>query len=256
MPFGYCPPDMISCRNLKRLFGSKVAVQGVSFDLVDGAICALLGPNGAGKSTILAMLSGLIPPSEGEGSVANVEVVCGSIELRRSIGVLPENLGLFDDLTVEEHLLLTADLYGVTRAEADARISQLLRLLDLEHGRHTFVSECSHGMRKKTAISMALLPRPKVLLLDEPFEGVDPVTAKLLQQILRQISQRGVTTLMATHVLASIERIATDVLILREGSIVWRGSAPELNEPLETTYLKYIGYREEEQLAWLGSQPS
>lgn len=247
---------MISCRNLTCRFGAKVAVQSVSFELVDGAICALLGPNGAGKSTILATLSGLRSPSEGEACVANVKVARGSIELRRSIGVLPESLGLFDDLTIEEHLLLTADVYGVARAEANARISQLLRLLDLEHGRNKFVSQCSHGMRKKTAISMALLPQPKVLLLDEPFEGIDPVTGKLLQRTLRQVSERGVTTLMATHVLASVEQVATDVLIMCEGSIVWRAPTSELNEPLETTYLKHIGHREEEELAWLGSQPS
>jgi ABC-2 type transport system ATP-binding protein len=226
-------------------------VRSVSFELVDGSICALLGPNGAGKSTILATLAGLIPSSEGEARVANVEVACGSIELRRSIGMLPESLGLFDDLTVEEHLLLTADVYGVARAEAHARITQLLRLFDLELGRHTFVSKCSYGMRKKTAISMALLPKPKVLLLDEPFEGIDPVTAKLFGRTLRQISERGITTLMATHVLASVEQVATDVLILREGSLVWRASACELNEPLETTYLKHTGYREQEELAWL-----
>ena len=202
------------------------------------------------------MLSGLIPPSEGQAIVADVEVASGSIQLRRSIGVLPESLGLFDDLTIEEHLLLTADVYGVARTEALERIDQLLRLMDLERGRNTFISESSHGMRKKTAISMALLPKPKVLLLDEPFEGVDPVTAKLLQRTLMQISGRGVTTLMATHVLASVEQIATDILILREGSIVWQGSARDLNEPLETTYLKHIGYREGEELAWFGSQPS
>jgi ABC-2 type transport system ATP-binding protein len=246
---------MISCRNLTRRFGATLAVRGVSFELEDGSICALLGPNGAGKSTILGMLSGLIPPSEGEARVANVEVTPGSLELRRRIGVLPENLGLFDDLTVEEHLLLTADVYGIDSAEARDRISKLLRLLDLEHSRNTFASECSHGMRKKTAISMALLPQPKVLLLDEPFEGVDPVTAKLIQGTLQRIAKRGVTTLMATHVLESVERIATDVLILRNGSIAWRATGTELNEPLETTYLKHIGHREGEELPWLGSQP-
>ena len=247
---------MISCRNLTRRFGDKLAVNHISFELPDGAICAMLGPNGAGKSTTLAMLAGLLPLSEGEARVANVEVKPGSIELRRSIGVLPENLGLFDDLTVEEHLLLTADVYGVARAAAHSRIDQLLRLLDLEHGRHTFAAACSHGMRKKTAIAMALLPQPRVLLLDEPFEGVDPVTARLMQQTLRQISARGVTTLMATHVLASVEQVATNILILREGSIVWQAAAGELRQPLDTIYLQHIGHREGEELEWLGSQPS
>ena len=247
---------MISCRNLTRRFGEHVAVHDVSFDLTDGAICALLGPNGAGKSTILGMLSGLIPPTAGEARVANVDVEPGSIELRWRIGVLPENQGLFDDLTVEEHLWLTADIYRVRRAEARNRIDTLLRLLDLEHGRKTFASACSYGMKKKTAIAMALLPEPRVLLLDEPFEGIDPVTARLIERTLQQIAARGVTTLMATHVLASVEQVATDVLIVRKGEIVWRGAGTELNEPLEATYLKHIGYREGEELSWLGSQLS
>jgi ABC-2 type transport system ATP-binding protein len=247
---------MISCRDLTRRFGDTLAVDHVSFDLADGAVCALLGPNGAGKSTTLAMLSGLLAPTEGEARVAGVPVKPGSLELRRRIGVLPENLGLFDDLTVEEHLLLTADVYRVPRRPAQSRIDQLLRLLDLEQGRHTFAAQCSHGMRKKTAIAMALLPQPQVLLLDEPFEGVDPVTAKLMQQTLRQIASRGVTTLMATHVLASVEQVATEVMILREGRMVWRALASELHEPLEATYLKHIGHREGEELEWLGSQRS
>ena len=243
---------MISCRNLTRRFGEKLAVNDVSFELSDGAICALLGPNGAGKSTSLAILSGLLAATSGEAQVANTSAVPGSLELRRRIGVLPEDLGLFDDLTVEEHLLLTADIYGIARSEAHRRINQLLRLLDLDHGRQTFASECSHGMRKKTSLAMALLPEPHVLLLDEPFEGVDPVTARLMQSTLVQLSSRGVTTLMATHVLAAVEQIATDLMIMREGKIIWRGKSGDLREPLEQIYLAQIGAREGEELEWLG----
>ena len=246
---------MISCRNLTRRFGEKLAVNNVSFDLPDGTICALLGPNGAGKSTTLAMLSGLLSASEGEAVVAHTPAVPGSLELRRRIGVLPENLGLFDDLTVEEHLLLTGDVYGVARHETRRRMDQLLRLLDLDHGRHTFASACSHGMRKKTSLAMALLPEPRVLLLDEPFEGVDPVTARAMVDTLKQLSSRGVTTLMATHVLAAVEQVATELMIMRNGEIVWRSSG-QLDQPLEQIYVAHIGAREGEELEWLGSQPS
>lgn len=247
---------MISCRNLTRSFGDKVAVQGVGFDIAAGQVCALLGPNGAGKSTLLAMLAGTSMPTEGEASVAGIEVKPGSLELRRRIGVLPENLGLFDDLTIEEHLHLTCDLFGLPRAEARLRIDQLLRLFDLENDRNTFASACSHGMRKKTAIAMALLPKPKVLLLDEPFEGIDPVTTKVLQWVLREASKQGVTTLMATHVLASIEQIATQVLILRNGCIVWSAFTGSTDESLEAIYLKEVGYRNEDHLSWLASERS
>jgi ABC-2 type transport system ATP-binding protein len=241
---------MISCRNLTRSFGDKVAVQSVGFDLAAGEICALLGPNGAGKSTLLAILAGTLTATDGEATVADIEVKPGSLELRRRIGVLPENLGLFDDLTIDEHLHLTCDLFGVPRAEAELRIDKILGLFDLEGDRNAFASACSHGMRKKTAIAMAMLPRPRVLLLDEPFEGIDPVTAKVLERTLREASKRGVTTLMATHVLASVEQVATRILILRNGQIVWRAFAEGLEEPLEAIYLKEIGYTNEDYLPW------
>jgi ABC-2 type transport system ATP-binding protein len=253
---GYLDQRMISCRNLTRRFGNKVAVECVNLELARGAICALLGPNGAGKSTLLAMLAGILPPTEGEACVANVRVKSGSLELRQRIGVLPEYLGLFDDLTIEEHLRLTCDLYGVARSEAVSRINQLLQLFDLERDRTTFASECSHGMRKKTAIAMALLPKPSVLLLDEPFEGIDLLTTKVVQRALRGTSKLGVTTLMATHVFASVEQVATHVLILRNGRMAWHATAAELSEPLEATYLRHIGHNEEEHLTWLGSHGS
>src|SRR5437762_515491 len=126
------------------------------------------------------MMTGLLAPTSGEVRVCGLDPTSASLELKRRIGVLPEDLGLFDDLTVEEHLLLTGDVYGVPRTETRARTAQLLHALSLEHGRNTFAAACSHGMRKKTAFAMALLPNPQVLFLDEPFEAIDPVTAKNL----------------------------------------------------------------------------
>ena len=151
---------MISCRNLTRLYGNLPAVQDLTLEIPAGKICALLGPNGAGKSTTIKMLTGLLAPTSGEARVAGFEVMQGSRELKARIGILPENLGLFDDLTVEEHLLLTGRIYGLGRTETRSRLEQLLRTLDLDHGRRTFAVSCSHGMRKKTALAMALLPNP------------------------------------------------------------------------------------------------
>src|SRR5258708_26858058 len=162
---------MISCRDLTRRFGGFTAVDHLTLDVDAGAICAFLGPNGAGKSTTVKMLTGLLSPTSGEASVAGLNPAASPLELKRCIGVLPEDLGLFDDLTVEEHLLLTGDVYGVPRQETRARTSQLLHALSLEHGRHTFAAACSHGMRKKTTFAMALLPNPQVLFLDEPLEA-------------------------------------------------------------------------------------
>src|SRR5205823_7072846 len=128
-----------------------------------GAICAFLGPNGAGKSTTVKMMTGLLAPTSGEVRVCGLDAAANALELKRRIGVLPEDLGLFDDLTVEEHLLLTGDIYGVSRGATEVRTAQLLHALSLEHGRHTFAARSSHGMRKKTSFAMALLPNPQVL---------------------------------------------------------------------------------------------
>ncbi len=143
------------------------------------------------------------------------------LELKRRIGVLPEDLGLFDDLTVEEHLLLTGDIYGVPRQETRARTTQLLHALSLEHGRRTFAAACSHGMRKKTAFAMALLPNPKVLFLDEPFEAIDPVTAKIMRDLLQSVARHGVTVFLTSHILSMVERIAHQIVMIRKGTKVW-----------------------------------
>ena len=147
--------DMISCRNLTRRFGEFTAVNGLNLEVAAGAICAFLGPNGAGKSTTVKMMTGLLAPTSGDVIVCGLNAAANPLELKRRIGVLPEDLGLFDDLTVEEHLLLTGDIYGITRQETKARASQLLHALSLEHGRRTFAASCSHGMRKKTAFAMS-----------------------------------------------------------------------------------------------------
>ena len=199
---------MISCRNLTRRFGDFTAVNGLNLEVEGGTICAFLGPNGAGKSTTVKMLTGLLAPSSGEVKVCGLDAPANALELKRRIGVLPEDLGLFDDLTVEEHLLLTGDIYGVPREESRARTAQLLHALSLEHGRRTFAASCSHGMRKKTAFAMALLPNPQVLFLDEPFEAIDPVTAKIMRDLLKSCSGHGITVFLTSHILSMVERIA------------------------------------------------
>src|SRR3954470_22668033 len=128
---------MISCRNLTRRFGDFVAVDNLNFELAPGSICAFLGPNGAGKSTTVHMLTGLLAPTSGSATVAGVSVTSG-VELQKRIGVLPASLALFDELTIQEHLLLTGDVYGLSRRETEARAAQLLRVLDLQHGRDVF----------------------------------------------------------------------------------------------------------------------
>jgi ABC-2 type transport system ATP-binding protein len=247
---------LISCRHLTRRFGAFTAVDDLTFSVAPGAICAFLGPNGAGKSTTVKMLTGLLPPTSGEVEVCGLNAAAKPLELKRRIGVLPEDLGLFDDLTVEEHLLLTGSVYRLDKETTRARTAELLHALSLEHGRHTFAASCSHGMRKKTAFAMALLPNPQVLFLDEPFEAIDPVTSKIMRDLLQSAARRGITVFLTSHILPVAEEIATQLIMLRKGKIVWDSPVTELPQALEQHYFDLVEAPEVEELKWLGSSPS
>ncbi len=247
---------MISCRDLTRRFGDFTAVDRLTLEVGKGAICSFLGPNGAGKSTTVKMLTGLLTPSSGEAIVCSHNVATETVAVKRKIGVLPENLGLFDDLTVEEHLLLTGQVYGLPAGAARARIEQLLQVLNLMEGRDRFASACSHGMRKKTAFAMALLPNPEVLILDEPFEAIDPVTSRIMHELLVTAAARGITVFLTSHILSMVERIATQIVIIRAGRMVWNSFAPDLPRSLEELYFELAESPVTQELEWLRSEPS
>jgi ABC-2 type transport system ATP-binding protein len=247
---------VISCRKLTKRFGAVTAVDGLDLEVARGEICAFLGANGAGKSTTIKLLAGLASPTSGEAVVAGWNAARHPLEVKRRIGVLPENLGLFDDLTVEEHLHLTGDIYGLTRQETRSRADQLLRVLSLQDGRSRYASHCSHGMRKKTALTMALLPNPEVLFLDEPFEAIDPVTSKTMRDLLLAAARRGVTVFLTSHILSMAERIAGRFVIIRAGRIVWNSPASELTRPLDELYHELAEPAVTEELEWLGCERS
>ena len=247
---------MILCRKLTGRFGDFTAVDNLSFKVAGGAICAFLGPNGAGKSTTIKMLTGLLRPSSGEMEVCDLDVQSQPAELKRRIGVLPKDLGLFDDLTVGEHLSLTGRVFGLDEQVTRSRTDQLLRTLSLEHARDTFAASCSHGMLKKTSLAMALLPNPQVLFLDELFEAIDPVASKIMRDLLQSIAGRGVTVFFTSHVLSAVEQVATQLIMIREGRIVWDTPAAEVPVPLEQHYFDLVGAPAVEDVEWLGSRQS
>lgn len=244
---------MIACTQLTRRFGEKLAVAPLDLAIPAGEICAFLGPNGAGKSTTVKMLTGLLEPSGGEARVGGFDVARQPLEVRRICGTVPEHLGLFDSLSVLEHLRLTGDIWGLSRAETERRAAELLAAFALEHGAHTFAAECSHGMRKKTALAMSLLPNPRVLFLDEPFEGIDPVTSKSIRDLLRMLSSRGVTVFLTSHILSIVEEIATRIVFIRGGVKVWDSPPNELPASLEAHYFDLVEAPKPQELAWLGS---
>jgi ABC-2 type transport system ATP-binding protein len=246
---------MIRCHQITKTFEDLVAVDHVSFEIRSG-ICALLGPNGAGKSTLLKVLTGLLPPDSGEVRIADLDVKTQSLQVRQAIGVVPEDLGLFDSLTIQEHLDLTGPIYSLTAAETRERAASLLRILGLDDARETFLDQCSHGMRKKTALAVALLHNPRVLFLDEPFEGIDPVASKTIQDLLRAIADRGISVFLTSHILSIVDRLATEIMMIREGRIVWSSAAQTVSRPLEEIYFELVESAPLEDLAWLRSSPS
>lgn len=204
----------------------------------------------------MKMLCGLLAPTSGKATVCGFDVAAHPLDVKRRIGVLPEGLGLFDDLTIEEHLLLTAQVYGLNTQQAHTRIAQLLRVLSLTENRHRFAAHSSHGMRKKTAFAMALLPNPEVLFLDEPFEAIDPATSKVMRELLVSAAEHGVTVFLTSHILPAVERIAHQFVMIRDGKIVWNSSATELPGSLEELYLELAEPPISEQLEWLTSARS
>ncbi len=243
---------MISCRQLTRRFGTFTAVDSISLEVASGSICAVLGPNGAGKSTTVGMLTGLLAPTSGEAIVCGVNVAADPVAAKSKIGVLPENLGLFDDLTIDEHLQFTGDIYGLNKDTARERTESLLAVLGLTAGRRTSARSCSHGMRKKTAFAMALLPNPEALFLDEPFEAVDPVTSSAMAGLLRAAASRGITVFLTSHILPMASRLADQFVIIRGGKIVWNSTAAALTRPLEEIYFEVAEAPVTEDLSWLG----
>jgi ABC-2 type transport system ATP-binding protein len=237
------------CKNVVKRFKDFVAVDHVSFE-VESGVCALLGPNGAGKSTLLKMLTGLLVIDSGEVHVCGLEPA--SLDLKRVIGVMPEDLGLFDSLTVQEHLELSGAIYGIDHKETCARAASLLRVLRLDHAGDIFIDQCSHGMKKKTALAMALLHNPRVLFLDEPFEGIDPVSSQAIHDLLAAVARRGTLVFLTSHILSIVDQLADEIMMIRAGKIVWTSKAESDARPLEQIYFDLVEAPPSEDLPWLG----
>jgi ABC-2 type transport system ATP-binding protein len=176
-----------------------------------------------------------------------------AVEIRRNLGVLPEALGLFESLTIIENLMAIGPIYGLTKRETEERATNLLELLGLTQGRHTAARDCSFGMRKKTALAMALLHKPRVLLLDEPFEGIDPSSSAVIEMLLGQLSSDGATILLTSHILSIVQKIATRVIILHQGRVESDFNPFTADEKVEEVYFSIVGQPQPEVLDWLRS---
>jgi ABC-2 type transport system ATP-binding protein len=245
----------IEARGLTKKFGSFAAVHDLNLRVPSGVIFGFLGPNGSGKSTTVKMLTGLLTPTAGEVMIAGEPVTVENFELKRKIGVLPEDDALFRALTIWEHLEMSGPIYGLDHKETEARATQLLRHLDLWQGRGTYVEQASFGMRKKCALAMALLHNPRILFLDEPFEGIDPGSSRNIKDLLLMLAQKGATIFVTSHILEVVERLVGQYAIIIDGEIVCHQTVEETinsGRTLEDVYFQFAGRPATEEMAWLG----
>lgn len=235
------PPLRI--HGLSKAFGTKQAINGLSFEVPQGACYGLVGPNGSGKSTTMRMVVGLVRPDAGSIEVCGVPVAEDVISTRRSMGVMLDPLQLFDRLTAWEFVETIGSLRGLDPDTITARSTELFTVLDLGDDARRPISGYSHGMRKKTALAAAMLSRPRLVMLDEPFEGVDPVSTRAMRRMLDRFRSGGGTVVLSTHVMDIVERVCDHVGVINRGQLVASGPIDELRDGrrLEDAFIDVVG---------------
>ncbi|MGH9409217.1 MAG: ABC transporter ATP-binding protein [Vicinamibacterales bacterium] len=213
---------------LVRTFGPKRAVDGIDLRVPSGSFYGFLGPNGAGKSTTIKCLTGLLRPSAGSMRILGLDPLADPVGVKRVVGVVPEDLALFDRLTAGETLNFISRVYGMAADVFKTRSGDLLTLMDLNASASTLVADFSHGMKKKLALAAALLPAPRLLFLDEPFEGIDAVASRQIKDLLHAFVARGGTIFLTSHILEIVERLSTHIGVIANGRIVAQGSVEEV----------------------------
>jgi ABC-2 type transport system ATP-binding protein len=257
----------ISTEKLTRRFGELTAVDGMDLTVAAGQFFGFLGPNGAGKSTTIKMLTGLLAPTSGRMQLLGLDFASHAIEIKRQIGVVPEGMGLFERLTGSEYLNFVGRMYGLDRATTRQRSAELLEFMQLADRPKSMIADYSHGMQKKLALAAAVIHGPRILFLDEPFEGVDALAAGALKALLGRMTERGVTIFLTSHVLEIVERLCSHVGIIYKGRLVAQGSLEELRTgvsgqqgdaktTLEQIFLSIVGQDgadrpQMEELSWL-----
>jgi len=258
----------ILTQGLTRRFGDLTAVEDVNLSVAAGQFYGFLGPNGAGKSTTIKMLTGLLAPTAGRMQILGLDLATNLVEVKRQIGVVPEGMALFGRLTGSEYLNFAGRMYGVERDTTAQRAAELLDFMELSDQPKTLITDYSHGMQKKLALAAAVIHGPKVLFLDEPFEGVDAVASGTLKSMLQRMIAHGATIFLTSHVLEIVERLCTHVGIINNGRLVAQGSLDELRSgvvagsaaragekmTLEEFFLHTVGGPRSatQELSWLG----
>jgi ABC-2 type transport system ATP-binding protein len=237
----------VETHGLTRDFGSLRAVDGIDLAVPAGSFYGFLGPNGAGKSTTIKCLTGLLRPTAGTMRILGTDPLADPVAVKKRIGVVPEDLALFDRLTAQETLTFVAQVHGLDAATAKHRSADLLDLMDLKSASSTLVTDFSHGMRKKLSLAAALLPAPRLLFLDEPFEGIDAVASRQIKDLLLSFVGRGGTVFLTSHILEIVERLSTHIGVISHGRMVAQGPIEELRggggsgKSLEQLFIELVG---------------
>ncbi len=241
-------PYTVELKDVTKRYNDIVAVNKLSLTIGAGEIFGLLGPNGSGKSTTLKMLMGLVQPDAGDIRVLGLNVAKQPVEVKRLVGYVPESANIYEFLTGIEYLDFIADIYGVPQEEKKQRISEYLKALQLEGREGDMINSYSDGMKKKISLISAFIHKPKLLLLDEPLNALDPRSARIVKDFLHSLKAQGITTVMSTHVLEIAEAICDQIGIMYQGSILALGNMEDLrqraslpNSGLEDIFLKLTG---------------
>ncbi|WP_308491331.1 ABC transporter ATP-binding protein [Microbacterium terrisoli] len=241
-------------RNLTKRFGEKIAVAGIDLEVPTGSFFGLVGPNGAGKTTTLSMATGLLRPDAGEVSVHGIDLWQAPADAKRIIGNLADGVRLFDRLTGEQLITYTAMMFGIARPEIAERVADLLEMMDLREAAGTVVADYSAGMTKKVALACALVHAPRLLVLDEPFESVDPVSAANIEDVLRGYTASGGSVVVSSHSMDLVQRMCDHVAILAAGRVLAAGTVDEVRAgaSLQDRFLSLVGGRHDGRgPAWL-----
>ena len=231
---------MLNIQNLTKRYGSKTAVDNLSLSIEAGEICAFIGHNGAGKTTTLKACCGLLTPDSGEITVDGMSIREKPIDCKRVMAYIPDNPDMYEFLTGYEYLNFVADVYGVTKEDREKRIAELGALLGITDALGGAISECSHGMKQKIAIISALIHKPKLILMDEPFVGLDPVASHQLKNLMAEHCANGGAIFFSTHVLEVAEKLCNKVAIIKNGKLVASGAMVDVrgDSSLEEIFLE------------------
>jgi ABC-2 type transport system ATP-binding protein len=250
------PESLIETRDLVKRYGDKIAVNNIGFDVYGGEVFGFLGPNGAGKTTTIKMIVGLLLPTSGTVKVAGYDVQAQPMLAKAASGYVPDTPNLYAKLTGRELMRFVGDLYNLDRAQAARRIDELLRMFELVNAADDTVDSYSHGMQQKASLAAALMHDPRVLVLDEPTVGLDPKSARLIKDILRQLADRGAAVMLSTHILEIAERMCDRIGIINKGQLIAVGTMDELRASdtsgqtsLEDIFLDLTGGTEETEIA-------